>query len=195
MPPAGVPRGCAWLVAGLSPPWPPSAPLSTGRDLGVGEPPATVCASLQCCGPRETPALGCHCGGPEAWAHPGHHAAQTLGLAGRWRGGGCPGRTEGAAWLLWSETAPGKTWDLQQGTWPVAWLADLRASGRVRLEPRMGCRQAGELPGLGRGGGREKGAALGALGGWRRPIPRCVFSRPPRSAQSAPHTSPCRGKQ
>lgn len=68
-----------------------------------------------------------------------------------------------SAWPLWGETAPGKTWDLQQGTWPAACVAALRASSRFRLEPGTGRRQAGELPGLNWGGGREKGGGSGGL--------------------------------
>lgn len=84
-----------------------------------------------------------------------------------------------SAWPL-GETVPGKTWDLQQGTWPAVCPAAPRASSRVHLEPRTGRRQAGELPEPDRGGGREKGAALRALGGWCRPTLCSVLEAVPR---------------
>ena len=70
LPPGGVPRSWSCvcpgrgLVAGLSPPRPLSAPLHTGGDTGVGEPPVTASASLRRCGPRwsspvEALKLGC----------------------------------------------------------------------------------------------------------------------------------------
>lgn len=172
-------------------------PLSTGGDLGVRELPATVCASLQFRGPRETLALGCWWLCPVEALKLGCVRVTMQPRPWAWpegEGWGVPGTDRRccvvpSAWPLWSETVPGKTWVFQQSTWPAACLAAPRASGCDCLEPGMGRRQAGEVPGPGRGGGREKGAALRALGVGVGP-PHAVCSRGRHAVPRVPLTPP-----
>lgn len=175
------------LVVGLSPPRPLRTPLCRGDPRGVGEPSATARARLRTVFPGGAP-----CGGPKAWARPGHHATDPR-LGQKLGEGGALGRTGGVVWRL----LRGRCAVRPRLGRPRAYN---RAPGRRRVwlpesqQPfpfgaRDGTPPSGSSLGWTGGGGREKGRlTLGAGAG----PPRSVLEASTwRSVPRVPLAPPC----